>query len=89
MKIRELIDLGFHVNFVSAEESGGQPYFYVGFEIGDMYIISEAIEMDFEENEKKYFEGYLENQVKVSIFDHDIALSDESIKALINQKLQL
>lgn len=89
MKIRELIDLGFHINFVSAEESGGQPYFYVGFEIGDMYIISEAIEMGFEENEKKYFEGYLENQVKVSIFDHDIALSDESIKALINQKLQL
>ena len=87
MKIRELIDLGFHINFVSAEESGGQPYFYVGFEIGDMYIISKAIEMEFEENEKKYFKKYLDNRAEVSIFDHDVALSEESVRALINQKL--
>lgn len=87
MKIEELIDLGFHINFVSAEESGGQPYFYVGFEIGDMYIISEAIEMEFEENSKKYFSKYLDNEVKVFIFDHNVPLSEESVKALIAQKL--
>lgn len=87
MKVKELIDLGFHINFVSIEESGGNPYFYVGFEIGDMYIISKAIEMEFEENEKKYFERYLDNRAEVSIFDHDVALSEESVRALINQKL--
>ena len=87
MKVKELIDLGFHVNFVSIEEGGGQPCFYVGFEIGDMYVMSEAIEMKFEENEKKYFEKYLDNEVKVFIFDHNVPLSEESVKALTAQKL--
>ena len=89
MKIKELIDLGFHINFVSAEESGSNPYFYVGFEIGDMYILSEAIKMEFEENEKKHFKKYLDNRVEVFIFDHDVALSEESVRALINQKYKI
>lgn len=87
MKVKELIDLGFHINFMSAEESGGKPYFYVGFEIGDMYIISEAIEMEFEENEKKHFKKYLDSEVEVSMFDHELPLSEEVVRALINQKL--
>jgi len=87
MTVKELIDLGFHINFASAEESGGEPYFYAGIEIGDMYLISNAVEMNFEENEKKHFEKYLDNEVKVSIFDHDVPLSEESIKALVKQKL--
>ena len=87
MKIRDLIDLGFHINFVSIEESGSSPYFYVGFEIGDMYIISKAIEMDFEENEKKYSKKYLDNTTEVFIFDHELPLSEEVVRALVNQKL--
>lgn len=87
MKIKELIDLGFHINFVPIEESGSNPYFYVGCDIGDMYIISKEVEMKFEENGKKHFKKYLESDVEVSMFDYEVALSDESIKALINQKL--
>ena len=87
MKIRELIDLGFHVTFVSIEENGGSPYFYVGCDIGDMYIISREVEMKFEENEKKHFKKYLDSDVEVSMFDYELPLSEEVVKALINQKL--
>ena len=86
MKIKELIDLGFHINFVSAEESGGKPYFYVGFAIGDMYLMSEAVVMKPKENRKKYHEKYLDNEAKIVIFDHDVPLSKETIKSLVNQK---
>lgn len=87
MKVKELIDLGFHINFVSAEESGGQPYFYVGFAIGDMYLLSEAVVMKPKENKKKYYEKYLDKEAKVVIFDHEVSLSEETIKSLVKQKL--
>ncbi len=87
MKVKELIDLGFHINFVSAEEGGGKPYFYVGFAIGDMYLMSEAVVMKFKENKKKCYEKYLDNEVKIVIFDHETPLSEETIRSLVEQKL--
>lgn len=82
MKVRELLGIGFNINFVPGEEGVEAPSFFLEKGCSGVYVRTETINMREDQNMEVYCMGYLDNKVNVVIFDNPEPLDRESVLAV-------
>jgi hypothetical protein len=89
MKVKDLIGLGFKVEFQSIEQTGGRPYFYLRkHSEGRLLVYSGAADMNYDENEIEHYKKYLDKEVFVYVWDNLVHIPDEAV-ILLNQSINV